>query len=95
MRITDKEVRHIAGLAQLELSDAAVTRMGEQLTRILDYIDQLKELELDPSLVVASAEATPLAEDEPRPSLDTAEVAENAPQFAHGLFVVPRVIGGD
>lgn len=94
MRITEAEVRHIARLAQLELPDAALSRMGEQLTKILDYIDQLKDVDIS-AVTVGSDDATPLADDVVRPSLEVESVAANAPRFVHGHFVVPKVIGGD
>jgi len=46
MKLKDKEVKHIAELARLELSDKEVVQYAEQMTSILDYIDQLKELKL-------------------------------------------------
>ena len=94
MRITEAEVRHIARLAQLELTDATLARMGEQLTKILDYIDQLKDVDIS-AVTLTSDEATPLADDVVRTSLGVEAVAANAPRFVHGHFVVPKVIGGE
>ena len=46
MKLKDEEVKHIAELARLELSDKEVALYAEQMTSILDYVDQLKELKL-------------------------------------------------
>lgn len=46
MLLKDKEVKHIAELARLELSDKEVKQYAEQMTSVLDYVDQLNELDL-------------------------------------------------
>jgi len=92
MEIDRDEARRIAKLAHIEMDDAALDRMAAEMTQILGYIDQLKEVD-----VAAPADdvdvATPLREDVARPSVDRELVARNAPSFADGCFVVPKVIG--
>ena len=95
MRIDDDEVRHIATLAHLEFSDGELARMGEQLSHILDYIDQLKMVELTEPAAVEALTPTTLAEDIPQPSLPREAVERNAPLFLHGHFAVPKIIGGE
>jgi aspartyl-tRNA(Asn)/glutamyl-tRNA(Gln) amidotransferase subunit C len=96
MKIDREEARRVAGLAHLEFDDAGLDRMAAEMTSILSYIDQLREAagaDADPAPVEATA--TPLREDEPRPSIDREPVARNAPAWRDGLFVVPKVIGGE
>ena len=95
MSIDRDEVRRIAALAHLEFDEAGLQQIGADLTRILDYIDQLKDVPIEEIVPTAGMESTPLGEDQPRPSLDRDAVAGNAPSFLHGHFVVPRVIGGE
>jgi aspartyl-tRNA(Asn)/glutamyl-tRNA(Gln) amidotransferase subunit C len=95
MRITEEETRRIAVLAHLELSDGEVTRMSGELTRILEYIDQLNEVDISGVSATADHASTPLAADEIGPSLEGDGVAANAPSFIHGHFVVPKIIGGE
>ena len=44
MKITEKEVRYVAGLANLQLTDAEVARFQAELDGILEHIDRLKEI---------------------------------------------------
>ncbi len=91
MKITRDEARHIAELAHLQFDDAALERMATEMTKILTYIDQLREID---ALEVAAEDgvATPLREDLPRPGIDRQAVERNAPAWRDGHFVVPKVI---
>lgn len=93
MKIDRAEAKRIAGLAHLEFDDASLDRMAAEMTAILTYIDQLREADVAVEVFAASDEATPLRDDEPRPGVDRDAVAANAPSFADGCFVVPKVIG--
>ncbi len=95
MRIDRNEVRRIAALASLEFDPEHETAMSEQMSHILDYIDQLGEVDVATTPDATVAAAHPLREDTPQRSLPVDEVASNAPRFVHGFFVVPRIIGGD
>lgn len=95
MKIDREEAKRIADLAHLELDDAALVRMAEEMTKILTYIDQLREVDVEGFEEHAGSQTTPFREDEPRPSLDRALAERNAPQWAGGFFVVPKVIGGE
>lgn len=95
MSIQREEVRRIATLANLELTEAEEARMASELSAILDYIDQLREVEISSVAGEPGPSPTPLREDAVTPSIDPEAVAENAPSFARGHFVVPRVIGGE
>jgi aspartyl-tRNA(Asn)/glutamyl-tRNA(Gln) amidotransferase subunit C len=92
MQITREEARRIATLAHIELDDAAVDRMAAEMTKILGYIDQLREVDVAAVAELDTA-STPLRDDVARPSVDRDLVARNAPSFADGCFVVPKVIG--
>jgi aspartyl-tRNA(Asn)/glutamyl-tRNA(Gln) amidotransferase subunit C len=94
-KISREEVRHVARLARLELSEAEVERMRQELDGILSYIDKLRVL--DTEGVEPTSHAVPLVnvmrEDEPQPSLSQAEMLANAPDaVGGGLFRVPRII---
>lgn len=91
---TDLDIRYIAHLARLDLSDEEQQRLGVQLGEVLGYIDKLKEA--DVSDVEPMAHALPRANvfraDEVRPSLSQTEALGNAPAAANGLFVVPKIV---
>jgi aspartyl-tRNA(Asn)/glutamyl-tRNA(Gln) amidotransferase subunit C len=95
MEIDRDEARRIAKLAHIELDDAALDRMASEMTKILGYIDQLRSVDVASTPVDDAEVATPLRDDVARPSVDRALVARNAPAFADGCFVVPKVIGGE
>lgn len=94
MNIDRDEARRVARLAHLELDEAGLDRMAAEMTKILTYIDQLREVETE-GVEERVAGVTPLRADEPRPSLHRDAVARNAPAWRDGLFVVPKVIGGE
>lgn len=94
MKIDRDEARRVAGLAHLEFDDAGLDRMASEMTKILTYIDQLREVDVA-GFEESGAAVTPMREDEPRPSTNRDDVARNAPAWRDGLFVVPKVIGGE
>jgi aspartyl-tRNA(Asn)/glutamyl-tRNA(Gln) amidotransferase subunit C len=88
------DVRQMAWLARLQLTEAEVELLGRQLGQILAYVDQLKEL--DVTGIEPTAHAVPrvnvMRPDEPRPGLSQAEALANAPAQANGLFLVPKIV---
>lgn len=94
MKIDRDEARRVADLAHLEFDDAGLDRMAAEMTKILTYIDQLREVDIE-GFEEHDATVTPFREDEPRPSIDRELVERNAPAWRDGLFVVPKVIGGE
>lgn len=94
MTLTLEEVEHIANLARLELSAEEKARYREQLSAILDYIQQLQEL--DTSDIPPTSSVLPprsvLREDAPRPGLAPQELLRNAPQVEAGQFRVPPIL---
>jgi aspartyl-tRNA(Asn)/glutamyl-tRNA(Gln) amidotransferase subunit C len=94
MKITLKEVEHIARLARLKLTEEEKILYSEQLSKILDYIEKLNEL--DTTDVEPTSHVLPIKnvfrEDTPEPSLSTDEALKNAPQRAGPYYRVPRII---
>lgn len=97
MKLTDDEVRYVADLANLRLSDEEVRRMSHDLGEILTHIEQLNELDtegVDPMAQVLydADETATLREDVPHLPLSNQEALANAPASGNGYFKVPRVI---
>lgn len=96
MRISREEVLHIAWLARLGLSEEEIERFKEQLSKILDYFEVLKEV--DTSQVPPTVYPLPLQnifrEDVTSPSLSREEVLSNAPRQEAGFFKVKLVLEG-
>jgi aspartyl-tRNA(Asn)/glutamyl-tRNA(Gln) amidotransferase subunit C len=94
MKIDRDEARRVAGLAHLEFDEAGLDRMASEMTKILTYIDQLREVDVE-GFEERDATVTPFREDEPRPGVDRELVARNAPAWRDGLFVVPKVLANE
>ncbi|MBL8236649.1 MAG: Asp-tRNA(Asn)/Glu-tRNA(Gln) amidotransferase subunit GatC [Bryobacterales bacterium] len=97
MKLTEEQVRYVAGLANLALTEDEIHTYAHDLSDILTHIDKLNELNTDgvPPMaqVLFSAEDTAtLREDEPHACLSNADAVANAPVTSQGYFKVPRVI---
>jgi aspartyl-tRNA(Asn)/glutamyl-tRNA(Gln) amidotransferase subunit C len=94
MSLTAQQVRWVANLARLELSDAELVAMTDQLGRIFDYVGQLQQLDTDG--VEALAHALDVTDvfraDEPHPSLSVDEALANAPKRRDDFYAVPAVL---
>jgi aspartyl-tRNA(Asn)/glutamyl-tRNA(Gln) amidotransferase subunit C len=92
--ISRAEVEHIAELARLELSEEEVQGLQADLSRILEYVAQLNELDTTdvPPTAHIQAQGDVLREDHPRPSLPVEDVLANAPQAEEGYFRVHAVL---
>ena len=96
MKITREEVLHVANLARLEFTDVEVAPLASQLSAILEYVEQLGELDLEGVEPTAHVHqiVNAFRADQVRPSLGTEAVLSNAPQAADGCFKVEKVIDG-
>ena len=103
MKLTEKDVRHVAELANLALSDDEIARMTHDLDGILTHIDKLNELDtsnVEPMAQVLEAsdgnigddQQSTLRDDIERPPLGNALALANAPLAGSGYFKVPKVI---
>ena len=95
-RIQPDEVRTIAALARLRLSEAEIERMTQELDAILEYIDTVKNLDTADAEPMTHAVPfdCPLRPDEPKPSLSVDEALQNAPRRHDAFFEVPRIVRG-
>ena len=94
MKITPEQVRSVAGLARLELSEEEVASFSRQLSELVEYFRELDEL--DTADIEATSHAVPLAcpqrADEVRASIDRDAVLDQAPQRDREFFAVPKII---
>jgi len=95
MAISEEQVRHVALLARLELTEEQIKSVGEDLNSILDHIDSIQQLDLEG----VEPTAHPLdvynvtRADEVRPGLSHEDAMKNAPEAQDGAFVIPRIVG--
>jgi aspartyl-tRNA(Asn)/glutamyl-tRNA(Gln) amidotransferase subunit C len=94
MAIDGADVRRIAELARLELSEDQVERMASELSAVLEFVASLQKLDLDgcEPMSFAPAEA-PLRDDAPDARRLTTEAAlAMAPEAEDGYFIVPPIV---
>ncbi|MBZ0256659.1 Asp-tRNA(Asn)/Glu-tRNA(Gln) amidotransferase subunit GatC [bacterium] len=93
MSISSDELKHIALLSRLELSDDEAELYTQHIGEILDYVDKLNELDVEG--VEATSHAVPMQnimrEDVVEPGLDIEESLKNASEKEGRYFRVPRV----
>ena len=94
MRITKEEVRHVATLARLKLTDTEQDELVEHFDKILTYVDKLSELDTDGVEPTAHAieVSAPLREDRVTNRAETAALLANAPSRKTDFFRVPKII---
>jgi len=94
MRLTPEEVEHVALLGRLKLTEDERARFTTQLNSILEYFEQLQQIDTTdvPPMSHAVEITNVFREDEPQASLSPEEALQNAPDQARDCFQVPRVI---
>ena len=94
MKISKEEVEHIATLARLNIGEGEKELFSEQLSHILTFVNQLREVDTEgiPQTATTSTQSNVLREDVPSPSLKIEKAIANAPQADEGFFVVPKII---
>ena len=95
MQIDNTVLTKLEKLSHLKIDDSKKEEVMEQLTGILDYVENLKELDtesLDPSFSTLDG-GTPLREDTPREANEIAkDILSHAPQAEDDFFIVPAII---
>jgi aspartyl-tRNA(Asn)/glutamyl-tRNA(Gln) amidotransferase subunit C len=94
LSLTKAEVEHVARLARLELSEAEQEEFTGQLNEILDFVEQLNQV--DTKSIEPTAHAIPVANvfraDKVNPSLDPDSALANAAERVDNFFKVPKVL---
>ena len=97
MTLSREQVRHVALLARLGLAEGEEDFYAEQLSRILEHIDRLSEVDTEsipPTAQVVEVRNV-MRDDEVRPSLTQEAAIANAPEADGGFFVVKSIREGD
>ena len=94
MKIGQEEVKHIAHLARLHIAEGEKEQLSQQLSQIVSFVNQLREVDTDgvPQMASTSTESNILREDVYCASLPIDEAVANGPQTKDGFFVVPKII---
>ena len=97
MKITETEVRYVADLANLKLTDSEIARLAKDMDEILAYMDALNELDtasVEPmaQVLYQSEETATLRADEMVAPIGSEAALANAALAGAGYYKVPRVI---
>lgn len=97
MSLSLEEVRHVALLARLGLTDDEVESIRDDMASILSHIEVLGRLDteaISPTAQVIAVDNV-MRDDSIAPSLDQQAVMNMAPSHENGFILVPRVLGGE
>ena len=90
----EREIRYLAHLARIQLTDAEVEKIKADLNQLLEYVGKLQSLPTEdaPPTYTALSSYNRFRKDEIKPSFPTEKVLANAPARKGNFFRVPRVI---
>jgi aspartyl-tRNA(Asn)/glutamyl-tRNA(Gln) amidotransferase subunit C len=94
MPVSNDQVRHIAKLARIAMSDEEIERLAPELNNILGWVEQLGEVNTDgvEPLTAVINQKLRLRDDVVTDGNIRDEILANAPEAQHGFFAVPKVI---
>ncbi|HEX5455186.1 MAG TPA: Asp-tRNA(Asn)/Glu-tRNA(Gln) amidotransferase subunit GatC [Stellaceae bacterium] len=94
MALNKEEVAHIAKLARIRLNDAELAALSGELSHILTWVEELRELDTEnvPPMTSVAAMRLPMREDIVTDGDCRDAILGNAPQTAKGFFAVPKVV---
>ena len=94
MSVSTEQVRHIAKLARIAMSDEEIERLAPELNNILGWIEQLGEVNTDgvEPLTAVIDQKLRFRDDVVTEGNIRDEILANAPEAQHGFFAVPKVI---
>ncbi len=97
MKITESEVRNVADLANLDLTESEIVRLAKDMDEILTHMDALNELDtstVEPmtQVLYQSEESATLRADQVTPPIGNEAALTNAPVSGAGYYKVPKVI---
>lgn len=95
MKLTNDQVKHVAKLANLTLTQEEVLKFADQLSETLSFVEQLERVDttnIEPTNQVTGL-TNVLREDETAPSLSQADALRNTKSKVDGFFKVPAVLG--
>ena len=93
-KLTDQDIKHVAKLANLKLNDDEIDKFKDQLSEVVDYIDQLSEV--DTKGIEGAARTTTLEnifkEDVVKESLNQEDALSGTNETHNGYFKVPAIL---
>lgn len=94
MKISNEEVKHIAKLAKLSLTDEEVEKYAKDLESIATFVEKLNEVDItgvEPTAHIVDKKNV-FRKDENKPSIEREQMLKNAPSKEAGCISVPKVV---
>ncbi len=94
MSIDKDTVVKISKLSRIEIKESEITKLSNELSLIINWIEQLNEINttnIDP-LAGVNLDKLPLRKDKVTETKNTKNILANAPEESSGFFVVPKVV---
>lgn len=94
-KLTNEDIKKVAKLARISISDAEVEKFSSEITNIMDWIDQLSEVDtegVEPIAGVGGYTLRGREEDKVTDGGIQDKVLSNAPKSKFGCYVVPKVV---
>ena len=94
MSVSKEDVRKVARLSRIAVQEDALEQLTEELSTIMDWVEQLNEVDIDdvePMTSVVDAKL-PMREDNVTDGAIPESVLSNAPRSDDGFFVVPKSV---
>lgn len=97
MSISKAQIVRIEKLAQLKMPESKVEELSANLSKVFDWIDELKKVDITDTVPLANPIVdiiiqTPLREDVPHLENSKEDALSNAPDQDYGFFLVPKVV---
>ncbi|MGN1063580.1 MAG: Asp-tRNA(Asn)/Glu-tRNA(Gln) amidotransferase subunit GatC [Alphaproteobacteria bacterium] len=94
MAFNEETLANVANLARLNLSEAARQKFAGEVNGILNWVEQLQQVNVDgiEPLISVTAQTNAERKDEVTDGNIQADLMKNAPESAHGFFVVPKMV---
>lgn len=94
MSIETKDIKKVANLARIKLDDSEIEHFTKEVSNILNWVEQLQEVDTNNVPQMASTSTTTLPErnDEVTDGNCTEDILANAPSSNYNCFVVPKVV---
>jgi aspartyl-tRNA(Asn)/glutamyl-tRNA(Gln) amidotransferase subunit C len=94
MALDKATVARIASLARIRLSEAELEPLADELSRIIDWVEELNDIDTEgvPPMASVAEMGLPMRSDQVTDGNCREAILGNAPQKARGFFVVPKVV---
>lgn len=94
MAFNQETVANVANLARLNLSEEEQQKFAGEVNGILNWVEQLQQVNVDgvEPLISVTTQTYAARKDEVTDGNIQADLMKNAPESAHGFFVVPKMV---